>query len=184
MYQFGGSGYSIVDQHSNYRDKNYFVQFAFRTMDENSLLFLAPSTAVGDFFSVFLKDGRVTLRFRVQRNDLEISTERRYNDGKWTVVSAEKNQLDGILSVVPKDGSPERLVEQLAPSAPSSIPSLAKTKVFFGGVPPIFPSTRFANLIQLGGLLGCIKDIQIYTSSVDLTATSHQVERGCDTQVQ
>lgn len=152
-------------------------------MDENALLFFAPNTAVGDYFAVFLRDGHVVLRFRVGAHDLEIYTERRYNDGKWTVVSAEKNQLDGILSVIPKDGSPERLVEQMPPSAQSSMPSLAVAKLYFGGVPPIFPTTRFADRVVLDAFLGCIKDIQIYSSSVDLTTTAHQVERGCEVEV-
>lgn len=183
VYQFGGSGYAIVDQPSTYRDKNYFVQFAFRTLDENALLFFAPNRAVGDYFAIFLRDGHVVLRFRVGQHDLEVYTERRYNDGKWTVVSAEKNQLDGILSVIPKDGDPERLMEQLRPSAQSALPSLRQAKLYFGGMPPVFPSARFSDRVILDAFLGCIKDIQLYSSGVDLMKTSHGVELGCEVKV-
>lgn len=152
-------------------------------MDENALLFFAPNKAVGDYFAIFLRDGHVVLRFRVGSHDLELYTERRYNDGKWTVISAEKNQLDGILSVIPKDGIPERLVEQMPPSAQSALPSLRHAKLFFGGVPPVFPTARFADRVVLDAFLGCVKDIQIYTSSVDLATVAHGVERGCDIKV-
>ncbi|XP_028966336.1 laminin subunit alpha-1 [Galendromus occidentalis] len=180
VYQFSGSGYSIVDQPSTYRDKNYFVQFAFRTLDENALLFFAPNRAVGDYFAIFLRDGHVVFRFRVGQHDLEVYTERRYNDGKWTVVSAEKNQLDGILSVIPKDGYPERLTEQMRPSAQSALPSLRQAKLYFGGMPPVFPSARFSDRVILDAFLGCIKDTQLYSSGVDLMKTSHGVELGCE----
>jgi hypothetical protein len=101
-----------------------------------------------------------------------IVTNREYNTGQWFKITAEKDQTKLVLAV--EDEFKESIVDD-------KLLTLDVDQLFFGGVWPIIRPKRFANTsLEFDSMAGCLKDIQIETSPVDLVRRqSYGVETGC-----
>lgn len=96
-----------------------------------------------------------------------------YNNGQWFKITAEKDQTRLVLAV--EDEYKESVADD-------KLLTLDMDQVFFGGVWPLIkPSGKFANTsLVFNSFNGCLKDIQIETSPVDLVKRqSYGVETGC-----
>ena len=101
-----------------------------------------------------------------------IVTSKEYNNGQWVKITAEKDQNKLVLAV--DDEYKEIVVDD-------KLNSLDLDQVFFGGVWPMIKPNKYANAsLHLGSYSGCLKDLQIETSPVDLMSRqSYGVETGC-----
>uniref|UniRef100_A0A6G1SDG7 Laminin subunit alpha-2 n=1 Tax=Aceria tosichella TaxID=561515 RepID=A0A6G1SDG7_9ACAR len=101
-----------------------------------------------------------------------IVTNRDYNNGQWFKITAEKDQTKLVLVV--EDEFKESIVDD-------KLLTLDVDQLFFGGLWPIIRPKKFANTsLEFSSMSGCVKDIQIETSPVDLVRRqSHGVETGC-----
>lgn len=102
----------------------------------------------------------------------QIISSREYNNGQWFKITAEKDQNKLVLAV--EDEYKESVVDE-------KLLSLDMDQVFFGGVWPMIRPARYANSsLIFNSYTGCLKDIQIETSPVDLLKRqSYGVESGC-----
>ena len=101
-----------------------------------------------------------------------IVTSREYNNGQWFKITAEKDQSKLVLAV--EEEFKESIVEE-------KLLALDFDQLFFGGVWPMLRPSRFANTsLVFNSYAGCLKDLQIETSPVDLLKRqSFGVETGC-----
>lgn len=101
-----------------------------------------------------------------------IVTSKEYNSGQWVRISIEKDQNKIMLAVDQ---------EYRESVADDKLLSLDLDLVFFGGVWPIIKPSKFAGTqLEFGSMAGCMKDVQIETTAVDLLRRqSYGVEAGC-----
>lgn len=101
-----------------------------------------------------------------------IMTNREYNNNQWFKITAEKDQNKLVLAV--EDEFLESIVDD-------KLLHLDTDQIFFGGAWPIVRPRLYANTsLEFQSFSGCMKDIQIETSSIDLLRQqSHGVETGC-----
>ncbi|XP_055337185.1 laminin subunit alpha-1-like [Paramacrobiotus metropolitanus] len=177
-YTFNGGGYASVPQIRRYNNKRYSIFLTFRTFDENALLFLCANDKepMGDFISLELRDGKVVFQFYLGGNNhLLVSTNRRFNTGNFVNVRAERHEFLADLRV-----DDDHIKASLPQVKPDGL-ELANRPVYFGGVPPGFVfQTRYN--ISHKPFIGCMKDIQIDVSTVDLLSRRvyHvDLEQGC-----
>ncbi|XP_055381870.1 laminin subunit alpha-1 [Condylostylus longicornis] len=171
---FDGNGYSVMNntRFRLHRDNVFELQLTFKSMDENSLLFLAVDDQTNRTISVKLKEGKVV--FEVQYGDdnkMLITSKEKHNTGRWTKVEAarefnrNRRAEMGILRIDQKKsikGFPGIPIES------SEIPDVSTASYHIGGVPPGFS----LELIDLSGskhnsFLGCMMDIIINRDSYD-----------------
>lgn len=109
-----------------------------------------------------------------QQQPLEhiIVTSKEYNNGQWFKITAEKDQNRLVLFV--EDEFKESIADD-------KLLTLDMDQVFFGGVWPMIRPKKFTNTsIEFNSYTGCLKDIQIETSPVDLLKRqSYGIETGC-----
>lgn len=205
----GSQSYATVGQNRFYDRTRYMISMSAKTTDSDSMLFLALSETTNHYFSIFINKGRVACLIgklssghhinylglssssslfdaintqlqnangssSAQQPPLEhmIATTREYNNGQWFKITAEKDQSKLVLVV--EDEFKESVVDD-------KLLTLDLDQVFFGGIWPMIRHKRYANTsLVLNSYTGCLKDIQIETSPVDLLRRqSHGVETGC-----
>lgn len=134
----------------------------------------------GDLISLELRDGKVVFQFFLGgQNHLLVSTNRRFNTGTFINVRAER---DGFLADLRVED--DHIKASLPTNKPDGL-ELANQIVYLGGVPPGFAFQSKYN-ITYKSLLGCLKDIQIDVTALDLLAKTvylANVEQGCATRV-
>ncbi|RWS26450.1 Laminin subunit alpha-2-like protein, partial [Leptotrombidium deliense] len=175
VFQFTGeSSYAILHQIRRYDKRKYLVGFQFKTFDENALLFMTSSATSGDFVAITLKGGHVVYQFSFGGTaTLQLVTKQKYNNGEWVRIAAERDRLEGVLSVE------EELLQQEVTAAGLTTLDLSDSKLYFGGVTPNFTTSKWPT-ISFNHFLGCIKDVQIDTTPLDLLNTdSFGVDHGC-----
>jgi len=179
-FQFKGRGglldgsYAILPQIKRYDKKKYLIVFQFKTFDEDALLFFSGNAITGDLVSLFLKGGKVVYQFNVgSTSKLILQSRLKYNTGQWVRVAAERDKLEGILSV-----DDELLEGRLSNQGPVTI-ELAESQLFFGGIAPNFSVQSWPS-VTFSPFLGCMKDLQIDTTPLSLMAAdTYGVDNGC-----
>lgn len=101
-----------------------------------------------------------------------IMTSREYNNNQWFKITAEKDQNKLVLAV--EDEFLESIIDE-------KLLHLDTDLIFFGGVWPVIRPRKYANTsLEFQSFAGCMKDVQIETSTVDLLRRqSYGVETGC-----
>ncbi|XP_054719082.1 laminin subunit alpha-1-like [Uloborus diversus] len=173
-YSFRGDGYAILPQIKRYKKRSYVIVLRFKTYDEDALLFFAPNTDNNDFVSLELRDGHVVYQFNLGSQSRSVlKTEKKYNTGNWIRVAAQRENLQGRLSV-----EDEYLDGQLPANSPT-VMELQKSFLYYGGVPPNFTTSVWSG-IAFQKFFGCMKDLQIDSTPLDLLQnSSYGVEAGC-----
>ncbi|GAU99875.1 hypothetical protein RvY_10813-2 [Ramazzottius varieornatus] len=177
-FRFNGMGFASAPQIKRYNNKRYTIALTFRSFDENALLFLCANDKEpqGDFISLELRDGKVAFQFYLGgQNHLLVITSRRFNTGSFVNVRAERFDYYADLRV-----EDDHIAASLSPNKPDGL-ELASREMYFGGVPPGFAFQSKYN-ITYKPFIGCMKDIQVDVTSVDLlskTVYHVDVEQGC-----
>lgn len=104
-----------------------------------------------------------------------ILTGQEYNIGQWVKIVAEKDQNKLVLKV--GNEYKESVIDD-------KLLTLEMDQVFFGGVWPMVRPKKFStSSIQFEPFAGCMKDIQIGTTPIDLLRRqSYGVDTGCSPQ--
>lgn len=206
----GTQSYATVAQSRFYDRTAHMISLSAKTTDANGVIFLALSETSNHYISLRLKGGRVeyligklspshtnylglsssslfealnaqlnttqqhSSQQQQQQAPLEhlVATSREYNNGQWFKITAEKSQNKLVLVV--EDEFKETVVDD-------KLLTLDVDQLFFGGVWPMIRPSKFANSsLEFAPLAGCMRDIQIETSPVDLLRRqSYGVETGC-----
>ncbi|RWS09264.1 Laminin subunit alpha-2-like protein, partial [Dinothrombium tinctorium] len=172
----GEKSYAMVPQIKRYNSRSYFVGLEFKSFDENSILFLTASPDLNDFFAITLEEGQVSFEFKIGSKVHEkLSTNKTYNKGRWTKVSAERAPDLAVLKVENENHEVELDETQWLTM------NLRESKLLLGGIPPNF-TTQIAVLnIDSNHFSGCMRSIQIDITNLNLVdADSYDVERGCE----
>ncbi|XP_075525225.1 wing blister isoform X1 [Dermacentor variabilis] len=173
-FHFKGDGYSILPQIRRYQSGSYYISLLIKTFDEDALLFICPNPDTGEFVSLGLRGGHVVFQFKVGSSaPLELRTKRRYNTGNWTRLVAEREKLQGVLSVE------DELLQGELPRRSGSELQLKRSKVYFGAVPPDFDASKFST-VGFQSFIGCMKNLQVETTPLDLLKyEAYGVDPGC-----
>ncbi|GBP57454.1 Laminin subunit alpha-2 [Eumeta japonica] len=179
---FDGGGYAELHR-SELRppDRRHFsVALAFRTRDEDAVLFVTHDAANNRSLSISLRSCRVVFRVEYAAAALEIVAAGRHCHGRPVHVQAirvfAKNNLEkGSLRVNGEEtlGSPEPPVQDA-----SALPNLANAPYWLGGVPP-------GALLAAPPLLGCLGALMVDREGYDLLNTPRRygVEARCGNRV-
>ncbi|XP_054153012.1 laminin subunit alpha-2-like [Oppia nitens] len=170
----GEDSYVIENQIRRYDKKKFLVSLQFKTFDEEALLFFTANPSTGDYLAIYLKEGKVIYQFNVANSArLSLTTKNKYNTGQWVRLNAEREKLDGVLSV------DEEYLEGRIPSGSPTNMELSDSDLYLGGVTPNFTAHHWPNIV-FKSFLGCIKDPQIDTTPLNLLQQeAFGVEVGC-----
>ncbi|XP_069476798.1 laminin subunit alpha-1 isoform X2 [Ambystoma mexicanum] len=174
-FQFDGSGYSIVEK--TLRPETTYIEMHFSTLSQNGLLLYLASDGTRDFLSFELVDGRVRLTIDLGSGPLVMTTEKRYNDGSWYMLSYGRNKRKGYLAVM--DAFNTRQNETMRGESPGNAADLnrsAKDPIYIGGLPR---SRTVRKELSSRSFVGCIKSLEIARSNFDLLTNSYGVRKGC-----
>ncbi|XP_078543662.1 laminin subunit alpha-1 [Lissotriton helveticus] len=174
-FQFDGSGYSIVEK--ILRPETTYIEMHFSTLSQNGLLLYLASDGMRDFLSFELVDGRVRLTIDLGSGPLVMTTEKRYNDGAWYMLSYGRNKKKGYLVVM--DAFNSRQNETMRGESPGNAADLnrsPKDPIYIGGLPR---SRTVRKELSSRSFVGCIKSLEIARSNFDLLSNSYGVRKGC-----
>jgi len=170
-YRFGGNGYVVLDAKPfNFKQRSH-VSFNFKAARDspNGLLFFVGNQ--DHYISLELREGNVIFRFKLgQASEIvQIKSNNVFNDDEWHTVSATRDSGKGALKV------DNHLLFQDTVYNPESY--VAPEKMYFGG----YPDKMFISGIETRNFDGCIDEVQIEGTPVDLTRNleSHDVLTGC-----
>lgn len=98
-FAFGGDGYVSLGNKGFEQRKFSQIKFSFKTSMDEGLIYLT-ATPDGHFESVELRNGKVIYQFQLNSGQVELATERRYDDGKWHVLEVRWTPEDSSSLVI------------------------------------------------------------------------------------
>ena len=121
-----------------------------------------------------LREGKLVYQFNMgSTSRLTLTTRLKYNTGQWVRLAAERDKLEGLLSV------DDELLEGRVPTGGPATLELADAVIYYGGVPPNFTATSWPS-VTFKPFLGCMKDLQVDITPLGLlNADSYGVDTGC-----
>ncbi|KAM6217502.1 laminin subunit alpha-1 [Rhynchocyon petersi] len=172
---FDGSGYSVLEK--TLRATVTQIILLFNTFSPNGLLLYLTSNATKDFLSIELVHGRVKVTFDLGSGPLALITDRRYNNGTWYKIAFQRNRKQALLAVIDAYNTSHKETKQgEAPGASSDLNRLDKDPIYVGGLPR---SRVLRKGITSRSYVGCIKNLEISRSTLDLLRNSYGVKKGC-----
>lgn len=173
-YRFGGQGYVILDSKPYEFKQRSSVQFKFKVPRDvtEGLIFYAGKHR--HFISVEMRRGGIYFQYRLGEHRVSIGSSEMFNDDQWHRVEAEREGRKGILKVdgkvIYQEETPINTEENLKIS----------DSLYFGGVPHKLNHTE----ITTKHFDGCIDDVYIFGSPVDLTKhlAMYGARPGCPTK--
>ena len=179
-YRFDQQGFAVISKkklqlHLKPDYQNFRVQFKFKSLVHNGLMYLMCGKNYPSFLSIELRDGHVVYEFDMGDGLLTLTSPDKYNDGEWHTVEAVRSERVGVLSI---DG--ERMNPRETPGNEKHLPTV--DSIFFGAYPPSLqpckPSVRT-------DFEGCIDEVIFQETTVDLTKNSQSanVAAGCPVKV-
>ena len=170
----GASSYAILPQIKRYDKRKNLIVLQFKTFDEESLLFFCSNSLTGDFVAIMLREGKLVYQFNMgSTSRLTLTSRLKYNTGQWVRLAAERDKLEGILSV------DDELLEGKVPTGGPMALELSESVIYYGGVPPNFTAQSWPS-VSFKPFLGCMKDLQVDTTPLGLlNADSYGVDTGC-----
>ena len=176
-YRFDSNGYAIISKKmSQLRVKNseFILRMNFKTLEKNGLMYLMGKGK--HFLSLEMRNGQVLYQFNLGGETIAMRSSEAYNDGEWHTLEALRQHQKGNLKIDGKivskhDGSDE-------------FKSLnSGDHLYFGGYPPNL--THQYPTVTQKGFEGCIDDVIIHETSVDLSKNvqAFGVAPGCPVKV-
>ncbi|PRD25784.1 UNVERIFIED_CONTAM: Lama1 [Trichonephila clavipes] len=157
----GSSSYAIVPQVPYYKKSDLYTVLSFKTLNEDALLFLSCNKERGQVISLELKGGKVVYQLTLDgRTHIRLQTNKKYNTGQWIRVEAARENFEAQLLVE------EEFLENTLRGSSSAL-ELSDSSLYYGGVPPNFTKESWPD-INFSNFFGCMKDIQIDSTPIDL----------------
>lgn len=176
--RFGGNGYVELDAKPyRFSDKSS-IAFNFKAARDSpdGLLFYAGSDR--HLIAVELKDGDIVFQFKLgeKAESVRIKASQKLNDDQWHAVLAERDGRIGVLKV---DNKQIYQAEDVYATQASQIDGYLDPSdvMYFGGVPHHIPHSE----VTTKSFDGCIKDVELAGSAVDLNRNlrAYDVRPGC-----
>lgn len=160
-YSFDRHGYAILskkDSQINLDPRRFSIKMNFKTFAEDGLIFLMGKGR--QFLSLEMKNGRILYQYDLGEGVVALESIDKFNDGQWHVLEALRFEKEGVLNI---DGHKVGNVE---------VPGNTKTLIYsdhlyFGGYPP--NAKHPYQLVTSNGFEGCIDNVIILDTSIDLT---------------
>ncbi|ROT86038.1 Laminin subunit alpha-1 [Penaeus vannamei] len=157
---FNGKGYFKGTNRIRRPKQYYSTVLAFKTLDEDALLFLAVNEAKNQYFSISLDDGHVVFTVQFDRQTrLIMKSGKKHNNN-------EMIQIQAIVQNKAMGGARMgRLVvgdqDQLGTVKGGPDLDLSYVPYYFGGVDPEFDRNRWGSELVLRSLLGCMGRLSV-----------------------
>ncbi|XP_078669751.1 laminin subunit alpha-2-like isoform X2 [Branchiostoma floridae x Branchiostoma belcheri] len=153
-YTFLGDGFVVMPKIPSWNDRITYLNFNFKTFAENALIFFVADENQGDYFAVYLKDGRVGVQFNLGSGKLEILSDDKYSNGEWTYVRISRTGKDAELAV-----TNEQNVKKA--TSPGSLTDLAVTdRMYIGGLPGSYRVMQGIDIPTIS-FIGCLQDLTV-----------------------
>ncbi|KAK7085775.1 Laminin subunit alpha-2 [Halocaridina rubra] len=160
-YSFNGKGYFKGSSRHRRPKPYYSTVLAFKTLDEDALLFLAVNEDKNQYFSIALDNGHVVFIVQFDRQTrLIMKSSKKLNKNDDMI------QIQAIVPNNPRGGSRTgRLVvgdqDQLGTVKGGPNLDLSDVPYYFGGVDPEFDRKRWGTELMLRSLLGCMRGLSV-----------------------
>nr|CAB3263371.1 laminin subunit alpha-2 [Phallusia mammillata] len=97
-YRYTGMSYSVLPLPAQHRQDNNRFNVMFQTFSSNGLIAYASSKDLPDFIALELNDGYVVLKINLGTGVYNVTTTKRYNNGKWVKVTVQRIRHEALLS--------------------------------------------------------------------------------------
>lgn len=177
-YRFDRHGYAILskrDSQISLDSRKFSIKLSFKTFAEDGLIYLMGKGR--QFLSLEMRDGRLLYQYDLGEGEIALKSVDKYNDGDWHTLEALRLERMGVLKV---DG-----YKVGADEAKGTARNLASSDhIYLGGYPP--NAKHPYRPVTSSGFEGCIDDVVILDTSVDLTRNlqAFGVMPGCPARVE
>ncbi|XP_063590781.1 laminin subunit alpha lam-3-like isoform X2 [Penaeus indicus] len=157
---FNGKGYFKGTNRIRRPKQYYSTVLAFKTLDEDALLFLAVNEAKNQYFSISLDDGHVVFTVQFDRQTrLIMKSDKKHNNNEMIQIQAivENKAMGGARTGRLMVGDQDQL--GTVKGGPDL--DLSYVPYYFGGVDPEFDRNRWGNELVLRSLLGCMGRLSV-----------------------
>uniref|UniRef100_A0A915E106 Uncharacterized protein n=1 Tax=Ditylenchus dipsaci TaxID=166011 RepID=A0A915E106_9BILA len=166
---------------------NTMISVAFSAYSPSGLLYFRGSPATGDFISVSLEGGAVSLKAHLGGGAADSQTVK-----SIALLSTNSNYADGRahkVRVIRKDGEVHLQVDTDEDHVSTALPddtaalNIPEPDHYVGGVPPNFDISKFSShQIPFEGFFGCVQSVrpnQVSELDLDNPVRSQRKEPGC-----
>lgn len=160
-YRFDRHGYAILSKRSSQilpDTRRFIIKLSFKTFVEDGLIYLMGKGR--QFLSLELRNGQLLYQYDLGEGTIALRSSDRYNDGNWHTLEAVRQDTMGALKI---DDHPVAS----HPEKGTTKPLTSSDHIYFGGYPP--NAKRPYESVTNNGFEGCIDNVLIFDTSVDLT---------------
>lgn len=176
-YRFDRHGYAILSKRSSQitpDTRKFIIKLSFKTFAEDGLIYLMGKGR--QFLSLEINKGRVLYQYDLGEGEIAMQSVDKYNDGNWHTLEAIRQDTMGALKIDDHTVASRQEKGTTKPLATSD-------HIYFGGYPP--NAKHHYQSVTNSGFEGCIDDVVILDTSVDLThnVQAFGVMPGCPVRV-
>lgn len=176
-YRFDRHGYAVLSKRGSQitpDTRKFIIKLSFKTFTEDGLIYLMGKGR--QFLSLEIKKGRVLYQYDLGEGEIAMQSDDKYNDGNWHTLEAIRQDTRGALKI--DDHTVASRQEQ-----GTTKPLATSDHIYFGGYPPNVK--HHYHTVTNSGFEGCIDDVVILDTSVDLThnVQAFGVMPGCPVRV-
>lgn len=176
-YRFDRHGYAILSKRSSQitpDTRKFIIKLSFKTFAEDGLIYLMGKGR--QFLSLEIRKGRVLYQYDLGEGEIAMQSLDKYNDGNWHTLEAIRQDTMGALKI--DDHTVASRQEK-----GTTKPLTTSDHIYFGGYPP--NAKHHYQSVTNSGFEGCIDDVVILDTSVDLTRNvqAFGVLPGCPVRV-
>nr|XP_039257196.1 laminin subunit alpha-1-like isoform X3 [Styela clava] len=183
VYGFNGESYTVLQEPLSARGSNHLtlLDFEFKTFSTKGLLLYKGSSITNDFASVELVDGRIVARINLGNGMHILTTEKRYNTGKW--IKTFFRRLQGKVQLIARSSATEVEMLKLQINGSDGLLNMTSTDLTcIGGCPSQIVLTHIFNYylstpVQETGFVGCMKGLSVFGVVQPLSGSGNNVLR-------
>lgn len=171
-FRFDRNGFAVMSMKAakiQWDALKFRITLRFKTFAENGLIFLMKRK--NQYLSIEMNSGRVIYQFNLGDEDVVLRSEEKYNNGEWHTLEARRLRTIGVLEI---DG-----VFVSKAGGNGQIESHRVSDAFYVG--GHVPNDNIPDSVTSLGFDGCIDDLAILDTSIDLSRNVHAlgVMPGC-----
>lgn len=176
-YRFDRHGYAILSKKSSQitpDTRKFIIKLSFKTFVEDGLIYLMGKGR--QFLSLEMRNGQLLYQYDLGEGTIVLRSLDKYNDGNWHTLEAIRQDSMGALKIDDHTVASNQERGTTKPLASSD-------HIYFGGYPP--NAKHPYESVTNNGFEGCIDDVVILDTSVDLTRNvqAFGVMPGCPVRV-
>ncbi|CAL1543632.1 unnamed protein product [Lymnaea stagnalis] len=162
VYVFNGRGFASF-KIKNYESMRTRMELEFKTFWENSRIFFIGNTAMGDYFSIELQEGRIYVRYYMGGISSGFGhTTNTYNNNQWTKIIFNRRARDASLLV-----GTERIDMKSGPGNQTGLDLPPDSIMYFGGIPTSLVTNKFKGINDTQYFFGCMRNLNVGNLSPD-----------------